>query len=173
MDLWVISLRTPALNEVCVLLTEVCVCFVRWALSRQEESGRLRSLCCGSRWSKRSWAMTGSALTCSAWEPAAYWLTSRGRWELNTRYFFHTLIFCILVFFFSFVLVFTDLPSRYWTVCSLSWAAYGLKPWTSCFSDQSHRQHTDSSFQLTTLMFDALMQDLDQRLWHRESTSYL
>lgn len=82
------------------------MCSLRWALSQQEGSAQLMSLCCGSLWSKRSWATTGSALTCSAWEPAACWLTSRGRWGLNTHYFITTLLFCMWVCFFLFLNLF-------------------------------------------------------------------
>lgn len=53
---------------------------LRWALSQQGASGRPRSLCSGWHSSKKSWALIGSVLTSSASEPAAYWLTSRGRW---------------------------------------------------------------------------------------------
>lgn len=129
------------------------VCSLRWALSQQGGSERPKNLWYGSLWSKRSWATTGSALTCSAWEPAACWLTSRGRWGLSA----HTHMYILLLghmyvieykYVFGFVLVCTDLPSCDWTICSLSWAAYGVKLLRCCSEDQWEPQAHHTSLLL-------------------------
>lgn len=85
----------------CFWIIQSFMCSLRWALSQQEGSAQLRSLCFGSLWSEKSWATTGSALTCSVWEPAACWLTSRDRWGLNINHFITNLLFCLFFFLIS------------------------------------------------------------------------
>lgn len=111
-------------SVLCVLLTHVCMPSFRWALSQQGASEQLKSLWFGWLLSKKSWVMIGSVPACFAWEPAAYWLTLRGRWVRSKHAVDMTCLILHVVL--TDVFAWTDLSSGDWTVCSVSWPSHGL-----------------------------------------------
>lgn len=129
----------------------VCTCSSRWALSQQGESGQPRKPWCGSHWSKKNLVMIGSTHICSAWELAAYWLTSRDRWEFKSHHH------CMLASHFNICATCAGVPPCDGAVCSLSWAAHGLNT-NMCF--RSYEGNIQSCL--------LLIQDkcfLDNNLW--------
>lgn len=141
----------------CVVLTHMCMPSFRWALSQQGASEQLKSLWFGWLLSKKSWVMIGSVLACFAWEPAAYWLTLRGRWVRSKHAVDVTCLILHVVV--TAVFAWTDLSSGDWTVCSVSWPSHGLNSPASCFKEKLRRSTRASVINLLLVqgVFSVLM----------------